>query len=1165
MNKKTYIILLQVLIGTAHAVSGNDPKVYFTENKKQWPEQVRYHTSVGNGTSLFLGNNTFTYVKYDTGQLEKIHDKQGLNKSDQLILLHAFEMEFLNANTEIQAEAHGKADFYNNYFSGSDPSRWASNVHSYSELYYKNVYRGVDILFYSEEGNFKYDFILSPGTDPSAIKMNYRGADKLLVENTRLIIKTSVGDVVENIPLAYQLIEGIKKEVLCLYTLSADGNTVEFSFPKGYDPAYTLVIDPVLVAATYSGAPPSTITFGHCAAYDNSGNIYTGGECFNPGFPTTTGAYQSTFAGITDMAISKLNPNGSALLWATYLGGSSAEVPNSLFINNAQEVYVLGYSDSPNYPTSSGCYDNSINGSADIVVSHLNATGTGLVGSTYIGGSADDGFFLNTKLNDHDGLRGEIIVDAAGNACISSYTSSSNFPTTAGCYDNSFNGGLDACVFRLSPTLSVLQWSTFLGGTGDDAAYGLRLNPNSELYVTGFTAGNGFPTTAGAHQTSYQGGTVDGYLAKFNAQGNTLLASTFIGTGDVDISYFIDLDQNANPYVFGVGIGGMPVTAGVYSNPGSANFVRAYNPSLSSLVVSTVFGDGSIIDYYLEPEAFMVDSCNNIYLAGFGGTDVSGYPTTANALYSSPVNGYTCYLMCLSPNATTLLYGSHYYGNHVDGGTSRFDPSGTIYLGICMPPGTPAASWAFGSGTNLTDYDMFVLKMDFELTEVHAIASAAPNDTICPGTAVSFVNSSNGQNYSWNFGDGSPLNTNASPSHTYSAAGSYTVTLIAYSNSTCIPTDTLRLKVVVLPVPSVNLGNDTILCTSPASLQLNAGTATTYSWSTGATSQTIQVTAAGTYWMIAANGVCLASDTIVVQVFTTPSLGKDSILCAGQSLTLNAQTAGATYVWSTGATTPSILVNSSGLYWVSVNSGGCHKQDTVNVDVKPYPVLNLPPSVELCPQTSITLDAGNPGSAYAWSTNQSTQSIQVSAAGVYAVTVSNAHCRTKDTCRVSAIPPISWGEKMTLCNLDALVLDVNIAGASYLWSTGANTPSIAVTEEGMYWVTVHKGNCILHDTIEVEGTLGGGVLWIPNAFTPNNDGLNDTFIPLGDGCTYIHLMIFDRWGELVFETESMDKGWNGFYEGQLSQEGLYVWKVEYKTRCSKESLIAKKGYMSLIR
>lgn len=1187
--KKRYLfpILTMCLLATgysfAQAPALNQPvssgTIDFEENHTQYPSQVKYKVGIGSGTTMFMEQNRFTYVKYDPAQLEQIHDaaEHGDNanaRKDGVVDLHAFRMTFVGANPNALVSAINPRPYYTNYFIGSDQSKWSSNVSSYNEVFYTGLYSGINLSAYSVNGQFKYDFIVAPNADPSQIKLQFDGTDGISVQNNMLLIHLSTGDMVEQVPYTWQEINNVKYPVACEYVIASDGKTVSFNFPNGYNHNFPLVIDPVLVAATYSGAPQSTTTYGHCATYDPDGNIYTGGECFNPGYPTQAGSFQTTFGGNVDIAVAKLDPNGSTLLWSTYLGGSSREIPNSLFANGNGDLYVLGASSSQNYPVSAGCFDASYNGASsgaddDIVVTHVNNTGTALVGSTYVGGSANDGggWGMPWNMNGHDGMRGEIVVDAAGNAWVASFTESSNFPTSAGTYDATLGGTWDAVVFRLNPTCATLGWSTYLGGSNADGAYALRVTPAGEALCTGVTCSSDFPATPGTYDGTYNGGTSDGFVARFNAGGNSLVSATYFGTSSNEICYFMDMDGNGNPYVFGVSTGAMPVTAGVYSNAGASNFVTKFDPFLFSITFSTVFGSGPAS--YLEPEAFMIDSCENIYCSGFNSQ--STYPVTATtALYPTQAScsGGSCYFIVLSKDALQLSFGSFYFGWHVDGGTSRFDPSGAIYQGICIGSGgAPTPAWAWKDNLNAPSWDMYVVKIDFQMAGVNAVASAAPNDTICENTSVSFTNTSNGYQYYWDYDDGSPIDTTASPTHLYTTTGTYNVQLVAVDSNSCNVADTTYLVITVLPQPTVWLGNDTTIC-GPANITLDATSpGCTYLWSTGATTPTITATTSNTYWVVVDNGVCSATDTMVINAFAIPDIGSDTVVCTGQTLLLDAGNPGSTYQWSTGVQTQTITVGTTGIYWVDVTSGSCTFRDSIDVQVLSVQQPDLGSDTAVCPGVQVTFTGADPNATYTWSDGSTGPSFTADSAGTYWVIASIGNCSLSDSVNITFLASVELGSAVSLCNVDqGVTLDAGNPGSSYLWNNGSTSQTITVVESGMYYVDViNSSNCNLTDTIEVTGELGGGTMFAPNTFTPNGNHKNDVFYVYGTGITEFHMQIYDRWGMLLFTSDDITLGWDGTYLGNRVQQDTYVVKLQYRTECGDENMHKEILHVNVLR
>lgn len=347
-------------------------------------------------------------------------------------------------------------------------------------------------------------------------------------------------------------------------------------------------------------------------------------------------------------------------------------------------------------------------------------------------------------------------------------------------------------------------------------------------------------------------------------------------------------------------------------------------------------------------------------------------------------------------------------------------------------------------------------------------------------TDASVINCGTRKSYTWDFGDGagpitytSPGSSQRNPVHNYTLTGNYTVLLTVTNSNDISDTYTQTISVTGSGL-IVNLGNDTTICTGN-SITLDAGNAgATYLWSTGAVTKTITVNTGGTYSVTVTNGGCNATDAIDVTVSATPpavNLGNDTTICTGNSITLNAGNAGATYLWSTGATTQSITVNTSGTYSVTVTKGTCTGTDAINVTVSSTPLtVNLGNDTTICTGNSIVLNAGNTGAGFLWSTGATTQTITVGTTGTYSVTVTNGGCTASDAINVtvSATPPsVNLGNDTTLCLGSSITLDAGNTGATYLWSTGATTKTITVNTSGTYSVNVTNGTCSGNDAIVV--------------------------------------------------------------------------------------------------
>ena len=339
------------------------------------------------------------------------------------------------------------------------------------------------------------------------------------------------------------------------------------------------------------------------------------------------------------------------------------------------------------------------------------------------------------------------------------------------------------------------------------------------------------------------------------------------------------------------------------------------------------------------------------------------------------------------------------------------------------------------------------------------VVNLGPDATICAGSSITLDAGNVGATYLWSTGA-------TTQTIVVNSAGTYSVQV---TQGGCTGND--AINVAVTPLPVVNLGPDATICAG-SSITLDAGNVgATYLWSTGATTQTIVVNSAGTYSVQVTQGGCTGNDAINIAVGAAlvVDLGPDATICAGSSVTLDAGNVGATYLWSTGATTQTIVVNSAGTYSVQVTQGGCTGNDAINVAVTPLPVVNLGPDATICAGSSITLDAGNVGATYLWSTGATTQTIVVNSAGTYSVQVTQGGCTGNDAINVAVtpLPVVNLGPDATICAGSSITLDAGNVGATYLWSTGATTQTIVVNSAGTYSVQVTQGGCTGNDAINI--------------------------------------------------------------------------------------------------
>lgn len=434
--------------------------------------------------------------------------------------------------------------------------------------------------------------------------------------------------------------------------------------------------------------------------------------------------------------------------------------------------------------------------------------------------------------------------------------------------------------------------------------------------------------------------------------------------------------------------------------------------------------------------------------------------------------------------------------------------------------------------------------------------------TVCVGDTLwlhaSFPNATN----LWNDGTTDTLMAVTKP-------GKYWVQ--ARLNS-CLASDTI--DIFFQSLPSFSLGKDTSICVnSEIILSPQPGFSNvSYSWNDGSVSSQITVNQAGTYWLTVTDPVgCQGKDTIAISFKSLPqfNLGNDTSLCEKSSLLLNANVNGATdYLWNTGATTPSIYISQSNLYWANVTKDQCVYRDSINVLFKPVPVIDLGKDTTLCEDQTILLDAENTGSSYQWQNNSSNQTILVSKEGSYWAKVTTNGCSASDTINVyyKLKPVVNLGRDTGICTGMTIVLQPmiqNSQGVSYLWSNGSTNASISVTQEGIYYLTATNFCGSRSDDIVI--TKGICKIYVPTAFTPNDDGLNDIFrAVVGENIIEFKMYVYNRWGGIVFETTDIRNGWNGRVKNFYQPNGAYIWMIRYKTVTDpKEQLI--KGTVILIR
>ena len=440
----------------------------------------------------------------------------------------------------------------------------------------------------------------------------------------------------------------------------------------------------------------------------------------------------------------------------------------------------------------------------------------------------------------------------------------------------------------------------------------------------------------------------------------------------------------------------------------------------------------------------------------------------------------------------------------------------------------------------------------------YPVVDLGPDTAICQGDSISLDAGTGGNTVLWN-------TTANTQTITASSSGIYSV---AVSNNGCVTTDSIDLSIT--PNPVVNLGNDTMSCQG-GNILLDAGNSgSSYQWSTGDSTQTISVNGIGSYWVIVNTSGCIGGDTIDVSIGTPPplDLGNDTATCDPNPITIDAGNSGAQILWNTNEITSTIQVTSTGMYSVTVTDNGCSSEDSI------YVAFNLPPLVDLgndttiCDGTSIMLDAGTPGATYIWSTTETSQSISISTAGTYTVQVTENGCDAQDDIiiAVSALPTPDLGADVIICD-EEVELSADTNYTAYLWQDGTTASSYFTSSPGLYTLTVTNAfGCVGFDQLEIFQACEP-VLFIPNVFTPNSDGYNDVFEVQTEFITDFELLIFNRWGSQVFNTEDLNGSWDGSTSsGTLAPEGQYVYVINFGYSLGGEDQQdSRTGFFTLLR
>lgn len=623
--------------------SANMPLV-FEANRGQSDSNVKF-ISHGQGFTLFLTPGQAVLAMrvspMPSEKREILHTSQ--SKPESTV---AIGMQLVGANSDAVLRGEQRRTGKVNYLIGNDPQKWQTNIPIYGHVRYQNIYPGTDLIYRGNHRQLEYDFVVSPEAEPQRITLKIQGANKLSIDAGDLVMHTAGGIVRQRRPVAYQESDGVRREVAANYVLK--GSEVGFQL-GAYNREQPLIIDPTVEYSTFVGSSiqgtagwglavdssgsayvsgmttasnfPTTFgavqnsyagsgdafvsklnpsgsdlvystylggrgnDYADAIAVDASGNAYVTGQTNSTDFPVTSGALQSHLRGSVDAFVSKLNADGSAPVYSTYLGGSGWDFAAGIAVDANNNAYVTGGTHSRDFPVTAGSFQTTNGGGLwDVFVSKFSADGSSLIYSTYLGGNG------GTQQAFGD-VGWAIAVDAGGYAYVTG-DGTPNFPTTFGAFQSTCRSGiLNAFVSKLNPSGSALVYSTYVGGSSSwDWGDAIQVDAQGNAYVGGNANSSDFPTTPGAFRTSYAGGE-DGVVFKLNPNGSALQYSTYLGGGQYEVIQGIVIDKSGNAYLTGITYSSdFPITSNAlqstYGGSGDV-FVTELNPQGSGLVYSS--------------------------------------------------------------------------------------------------------------------------------------------------------------------------------------------------------------------------------------------------------------------------------------------------------------------------------------------------------------------------------------------------------------------------------------------------------------------------------------------------------------------------------------------------------------------------------------------------
>ncbi|MFO7789171.1 MAG: SBBP repeat-containing protein [Bacteroidales bacterium] len=1164
-----------------------DVNIYFFDNQGEYPQAVAYYAKAAFGNMFVTKEGKLAY-----NLAKRTNDKTQS---------FAFFENFIGANEPEIEGRNGSTGKYHR-FKGNDFKQTQKT--NYPSVLLEDLYDGIDLELKMHSQNIEKIFAVQPKANPHQIKIKTDGTNKLNVVDDALILDTDLGKLSFTNPVAFQIIDGVKHEIPVEYTILSD-NT--YGFKTGdYDDTHTLYIDPLLASTfiggtsndygrnmgfdqngklfitgyTWSGDYPTT-----AGVYDQTYNggdydvfvsrfdstlttleasTFIGGSLFDMGmnlsiepssgdvivtgyvdsndFPTTAGAYSGTFSGgDSDIFICRLSNDLSSLLASTYLGGSDEEESSSIIIDEAtNEIYITGYTLSADYPTTPGAHDEILDGSGEAVfVSQLDYDLTSLTNSTFIEGGNSD-------------KAESMIFDQNDDIVLTGHTNSYDFPTSAGAYDLTHNSSNDVFLTRISNDLSSIMHSTFVGGSSYERGNDLLIDPDDNIFVTGYTASTDFPTTTGAFNESFNDSN-DSYVFKMSGDLSTLINSTFIGGSYWDYAYGIVFDEDDNIFIAGNTYSAdFPTTTGAYdtvhSVPDASStdvFISKLDTSLTNVLSSTFIG-GTSFDYL---EDIILDMYNQVFVTGY--TASGDYPTTPGVYQESyngtPVSSREVFIskfdknlstqppvIITHPTDTTACENSEaiFYVEAVGGGNITYQwyqgtggiynpipgaENDTLFLVVDLSMDGDSIFCEVSNEGGTVFSDTAQLNVDELIT-----ADAGPDQALCEtdNTVMGAIPPSSGTG-TWALvsGSGNISNVNDPASPVNNLGMGENLFEWEVINGTCISRDTV--SIVQDSVITANAGADFAICDiDTCYLNANAATPGTGMWTANDGGNIAAPTDENTLvtdlpygdnsftWEIT-NGACTDSDDVTVtrDSIVIADAGPDQAFCEVDTTTLNAvDPAPVSGMWSVVAgnavfdnpSDPNSFVSDLDagqniLEW-TVTNGACTDSDQVIIQQDSIIPADAGPDIAICDAYHTVITAGDPdpgtglwivesGSGIVAQENQHTTTVTGLSIDdnelIWEVT--NGTCVDTDTLNVHVDTTIQ-AQAMSdqdICGDSISLNALNPDPGSGMWSINAGSGIINQPDTNHTWVTglapgvntlhwtVTNGACQTYDEIEI--------------------------------------------------------------------------------------------------